>query len=102
MAAKSKSNYQIQNIVATASLEKPVPLVKLAKNVEEKLSPLGFKSDKEFKPHITIFRIKNKIDSGHILESIGWNIKERFFAKNLVNNYLFFTNNTKSPKLVPT
>ena len=29
---KSKSNYEIQNIVATASLEKPVPLVKLAKN----------------------------------------------------------------------
>jgi transcription initiation factor TFIID TATA-box-binding protein len=29
---KSKSNYQIQNIVATASLEKPVPLVKLARN----------------------------------------------------------------------
>jgi 2'-5' RNA ligase len=36
-------------------------LVELAKVVEEKLSPLGFKSDKEFKPHITIFRIKNKI-----------------------------------------
>ena len=33
----------------------------LAKNVEEKLSPLGFHSDKPFKPHITIFRIKNRI-----------------------------------------
>jgi transcription initiation factor TFIID TATA-box-binding protein len=32
MVAKSKSNYQIQNIVATTSLEKPIPLVKLAKN----------------------------------------------------------------------
>ncbi|MCH8945557.1 MAG: TATA-box-binding protein [Nanoarchaeota archaeon] len=30
---KSKSNYQIQNIVATASLEKPVPLVKLARTL---------------------------------------------------------------------
>ncbi|MGI0026296.1 MAG: RNA 2',3'-cyclic phosphodiesterase [Nitrosopumilaceae archaeon] len=34
-------------------------LVKLAKQVEEKLAPLGFKSDKPFKPHLTIFRIKN-------------------------------------------
>jgi len=31
MATKSKSNYQIQNIVATTSLEKVIPLVKLAK-----------------------------------------------------------------------
>ncbi len=36
-------------------------LVKLAKQVEEKLTPLGFKSDKPFKPHLTIFRIKNNI-----------------------------------------
>ena len=36
-------------------------LVKLAKQVEEKLVPLGFKSDKPFKPHLTIFRIKNSI-----------------------------------------
>ena len=33
----------------------------LAKKVEDALSPLGFRSDKPFKPHITIFRIKNKI-----------------------------------------
>ena len=36
-------------------------LVKLAKQVEEKLGPLGFKSDKPFKPHLTIFRIKNNV-----------------------------------------
>jgi 2'-5' RNA ligase len=36
-------------------------LVKLTKQVEEKLEPLGFKSDKPFKPHLTIFRIKNNI-----------------------------------------
>ena len=29
--AQSKSNYQIQNIVATTALEKPIPLVKLAR-----------------------------------------------------------------------
>ena len=37
-------------------------LIKLAIQVEEKLEPLGFKSDKPFKPHLTIFRIKNHID----------------------------------------
>lgn len=36
-------------------------LVKLAKKVENSLTPLGFTVDKPFKPHITVFRIKNKI-----------------------------------------
>ncbi len=36
-------------------------LVQLSKKVEKALEPLGFFSDKSFKPHITIFRIKNKI-----------------------------------------
>jgi 2'-5' RNA ligase len=37
-------------------------LIDLASQVEKKLGPLGFKSDKPFKPHLTIFRIKNKSD----------------------------------------
>ena len=37
-------------------------LIDLAAQVEKKLEPLGFKSDKPFKPHLTIFRIKNKAD----------------------------------------
>ncbi len=36
-------------------------LIKLATQVEEKLAPLGFKSDKPFRPHLTIFRIKNSV-----------------------------------------
>ncbi|KAF6245929.1 RNA 2',3'-cyclic phosphodiesterase [Nitrosopumilus sp. b2] len=36
-------------------------LVELAKKVENALKPLGLISDKPFKPHITIFRIKKKI-----------------------------------------
>ena len=36
-------------------------LIDLATQVEEKLRLLGFKSDKPFKPHLTIFRIKNKV-----------------------------------------
>ncbi len=35
-------------------------LSELAKQVEEKLFPLGFRSDKPFKPHLTIFRIKER------------------------------------------
>lgn len=35
----------------------------LAKKVEDALSPLDLKKDKPFKPHITIFRIKNKIQN---------------------------------------
>ncbi|MEO9308624.1 conserved hypothetical protein [Nitrosotalea sinensis] len=37
-------------------------LVELAVQVEKKLGPLGFKSDKPFKAHLTIFRVKNRID----------------------------------------
>jgi RNA 2',3'-cyclic 3'-phosphodiesterase len=37
-------------------------LVDLASQVEQNLAPLGFKSDRPFKPHLTIFRIKNKAD----------------------------------------
>ena len=31
MAVKKESSYKIQNIVATTSLEKPIPLTKLAR-----------------------------------------------------------------------
>jgi RNA 2',3'-cyclic 3'-phosphodiesterase len=44
-------------------------LIDLAYQVEKKLEPLGFKSDKPFKPHLTIFRIKNKaVDISQTLE----------------------------------
>ena len=37
-------------------------LIELAKKVENALTPLGFSVDKPFKPHITVFRIKNQIE----------------------------------------
>lgn len=37
-------------------------LVELASQVEQKLAPLGFRQDRPFKPHLTIFRIKNKVN----------------------------------------
>jgi len=36
-------------------------LIQLSQKVKKVLEPLGFISDKTFKPHITVFRIKNKI-----------------------------------------
>jgi len=41
----------------------------LASQVESVLSPLGFHSDKPFRPHVTIFRIKNKV--GDISDKLG-------------------------------
>jgi 2'-5' RNA ligase len=43
-------------------------LVELALQVEKKLEPLGFRSDKPFRPHLTIFRIKNRIDLSQIID----------------------------------
>jgi len=37
-------------------------LEKLAEIIRSKLSHLGFSPDKKFKPHVTIFRVKNKIE----------------------------------------
>jgi len=37
-------------------------LEKLAEMVRSKLSQLGFSPDKKFKPHVTIFSVKNKIE----------------------------------------
>ena len=44
-------------------------LIRLSKKVEKVLEPLGFFSDKSFKPHITVFRIKKKI--GDITEELN-------------------------------
>jgi 2'-5' RNA ligase len=38
-------------------------LSELALEISKKLSNLGFKNDKPFKPHVTIFRVKNKIEN---------------------------------------
>ncbi len=37
-------------------------LEKLAETIRSKLSHVGFSPDKKFKPHVTIFRVKNKIE----------------------------------------
>jgi len=37
-------------------------LEELVSNIQKKLLSFGFSPDKKFKPHVTIFRIKNKIE----------------------------------------
>jgi len=43
-------------------------MIDLSKKIQNSLKPLGFTSDKSFKPHITVFRIKKKI--GDITEEM--------------------------------
>ena len=37
-------------------------LIEITKEIGMKLESLGFEKDKKFKPHLTVFRIKHKID----------------------------------------
>lgn len=67
--AKSKSNYQIQNIVATTSLEKPIPLVKLARtNPNTEYNPKTFPGlvlrVKEPKSAVLVFSSGNLVCTG--------------------------------------
>ena len=36
-------------------------LIEIAKEIEMKLTPLGFEKDKKFKPHLTVLRVKHKV-----------------------------------------
>ena len=37
-------------------------LVEMTKEIQMKLTSLGFEKDKKFKPHLTVFRVKHKIN----------------------------------------
>ena len=58
-------------------------LIELSKKVEKVLKPLGFSSDKPFKPHITIFRIKKKI--GNITNELKNKKGVNFGIQEIVN-----------------
>ena len=58
----------------------------LASKVEQKLAPLGFKSDKPFKPHLTIFRVRNKVND--IAEKLE-RFKETNLGKDIVSELKF-------------
>jgi len=56
-------------------------LIQLAKDVETRLSTLGFRSDKPFTPHITLFRVKDRIkNAGNIMEH-----KNKVFGNDLLS-----------------
>jgi len=57
-------------------------LEKLAEIIRSKLSHLGFSPDKKFKPHVTIFRVKNKIED---LSSKLEKFSSCYFGKQLVS-----------------
>ena len=61
-------------------------MIDLAKKVENALQPLGFSSDKAFKPHVTIFRIKTKI--GDITDELS-KYSEMKFGKQTVSEIKF-------------
>jgi len=50
--------------------------------IRSKLSQLGFSPDKKFKPHVTIFRVKNKIED---LPSKLEKFSSCYFGKQLVS-----------------
>lgn len=61
-------------------------LVELAKKIEDALTPLGFRGDKPFKPHITVFRIKNKTE--RILQELK-KFESLEFGMQEINNFKF-------------
>ena len=56
-------------------------LINLAKEVESRLNTLGFRSDKPFKPHITLFRVKEKARNFDAV----MNFKDRKFGTDTLN-----------------
>jgi len=56
-------------------------LKRLAREIEVRLSTLGFRSDKEFAPHITLFRVKDRMkNAGDFME-----YKDRIFGSDLLS-----------------
>ena len=60
-------------------------LSNVAKNVNSVLSPIGFNVDKQFRPHLTIFRIKTKI--GDIANEL-LKFKDVEFGKQMVSKII--------------
>ncbi|MBD1399735.1 RNA 2',3'-cyclic phosphodiesterase [Pelovirga terrestris] len=43
-----------------AAIQEPLPLMRLAQQLDQLLAPLGFAPEQRFHPHITLARIKNR------------------------------------------
>ena len=57
-------------------------LEELVVDIQKKLLSFGFSPDKKFKPHVTIFRIKNKIgDITNELEKLS----NHYFGKQMIS-----------------
>jgi 2'-5' RNA ligase len=83
-------------VIWAGTVEGGERLCNLAKILEETLSKAGFRSeDREFKPHITIARVKEKKGADKLKEKIG-NIKEAKFGEALVDR-IYIMKSTLTP-----
>ncbi|MEE8132349.1 MAG: RNA 2',3'-cyclic phosphodiesterase [Nitrososphaerales archaeon] len=57
-------------------------LITLSKEVESRLNTLGFKSDKPFKPHITMFRVRDKLGNFDAV----MNFKDKKFGTDTISS----------------
>ena len=71
-----------QRIVWVGTNDGVSELEKLAEMIRSKLSQLGFNPDKKFKPHVTIFRVKNKIEG---ISSRLEKFSSYYFGKQIVS-----------------
>jgi len=55
-------NSNFPRIIWIGTNDGTIELEKLAEIIHSRLSQIGFSPDKKFKPHVTIFRVKNKIE----------------------------------------
>jgi len=53
-------------------VENPAEIIFLANKINQTLLPLGFKPDKQFVPHLTIARVKQKIDSAKFIKNFKY------------------------------
>lgn len=74
--------------VVWVGLNENAELQQLQKNIEEKLSDIGFEEDeRSFKPHLTLCRVKDPRDGrelGKLVEALRPNIKMDFRADSFV------------------
>jgi 2'-5' RNA ligase len=83
-------------VIWVGTVEGGDELCKLAKNLEETLSKAGFRGEeREFKPHLTIGRVKDKKGIGNLMEKIG-STKNAKFGEAFVDN-IYIMKSTLTP-----
>lgn len=71
-------------------------ILKIQKEVDDKLAKLGFAKEKDFVPHITVARVKTTSNRGEILKILE-EFKEKDFGKSLIDR-IILKKSTLTPK----